>query len=195
MIRIECYKSELEYIKNNIKDSILNKLFDLSIIDWNESEAFALTNLVKEACEIKRDNPNMTCDNIGKIMKLSRHTIRRYLIKGSKIWDWINYDAKEEKIKTLSKNGKLLGKPVQILKNDIIVGEFESVSELSKQSESKLGVKLNYGSISLCCRNKQKIYQGFTFKYIDKDNITPIPISYLPLPTSETELAITTIAS
>jgi len=34
MIRIDCRKSEVDFIKNNIKDSILNKLFDLSKIDW-----------------------------------------------------------------------------------------------------------------------------------------------------------------
>jgi len=51
MIRIDCEKSEQKYIKNNIQDSILNNLFDLSQINWNKAEEFALSNLVKVVCD------------------------------------------------------------------------------------------------------------------------------------------------
>ena len=34
---------------------------------------------------------------IGAIMNLSNGTIISYLKKGSKLWDWINYDGKKEK--------------------------------------------------------------------------------------------------
>src|SRR5574344_202584 len=46
-----CRKSELEYIKNNIFESKLNEIFDLSKIKWDECEEFALSNRVKEACD------------------------------------------------------------------------------------------------------------------------------------------------
>lgn len=96
-IVIDCSKSELEFIKQNILDSRLGEVFDLSIIDWLKCEEFALSNLVKKICEIKRDNPYMTSKDIGNIFKVNNNTISSYLKKGSKIWDWISYDGEKER--------------------------------------------------------------------------------------------------
>ncbi len=50
------------------------------------------------------------------------------------------------------------------LKNNLIQ-EFESAREASRQ------LNIDCGSISKCCRNKQKQSSGFTFKYITNENI------------------------
>lgn len=90
VIRIDCEKSELEFIKQNILNSKLSEIFDLSIIDWLKCEEFALSNRVKEACDYKKDNPNITVSEISNIMKLDSSTIRRYLHKGHKL-GWCYY--------------------------------------------------------------------------------------------------------
>lgn len=94
-------------IKQNILNSDLNYLFDLSNIDWGCCDKFALSNRVKEACELKKNNPNYTTGDIGKIMGYHYGTIRRWLVKGCAL-NWCHYDGKEEQIKNgLRKQNKL----------------------------------------------------------------------------------------
>ena len=95
VIRIDCKKSELEFIKQNILSSSLLEFFDLSKIDWLKCEEFALSNLIKATCDYKKNNINLTCREIAKIMKLSANTIRTYLKKGN-IIGWCHYNAEEE---------------------------------------------------------------------------------------------------
>ncbi|HCL4447248.1 TPA: hypothetical protein N2D16_002853 [Clostridium botulinum] len=167
VIRINCYKSDLEYIKNNILNSKLAEVCDFDEIDWLKAEDFALNNLVKKACEIKRDNPDMTTTEIGEIIKLDKQTILKYLKKGSKIWDWIDYNPKEERKKNVKKVGKLNGKEVEIFKDGISLGIFESVAELERQSEKLFGVKLLNSNIIQVCLGKNLNYKNYKFKYIN----------------------------
>ena len=53
VIRIDCKKSEKDYIKNNIIDSCLNDLFDLSNIDWDLCNKMGHKNLIKEVNNAK----------------------------------------------------------------------------------------------------------------------------------------------
>ena len=165
VIRVDCKKSELEYIKNSILKSKLNIIFDLFNINWNKIEEFALSNLTKKACIYKKDNPNMTTRDIGNIMNLNMNTIARYLKKGNKL-GWCNYNPKEEQLKSNSKSGKKKGKPVEIFKSGVSLGEFKSVAELERQSEKLFGVKLINSGISLVCLGKQTNHKGFNFKYL-----------------------------
>ena len=88
-IVIDCRESTLNWIKDNILKSKLNNLFDLDNIDWIKCEKFAISNnLIKIACEYKKDNPNMTYTEIGKIMGYERHAIKRWIEKGKKL-NWI----------------------------------------------------------------------------------------------------------
>ena len=166
VIRIDCEKSELEYIKQNILQSNLSQLFDLSKIDWVKCEEFALSNRVKEACDYKKHNPNMTTIQIGEIMNLNRSTIGKYLNIGNKL-NWCSYDAKEDKRKQQQKVGKANGKQIEIFKDGISLGIFPSCCELERQSEKLFSVKLMISAISLVCNGKRKSHGGFTFKYIE----------------------------
>ena len=150
IIRIDCIESDLEYIKNNILDSDLVKIFDLSKVNWLEIESFALSNLVKQACEYKKNNQDMTTTEIGKIMGFDRHTIRNYLVKGSKL-GWCNYFSTKQ---------------VEIFKDGISLGIFTSVKSLSEQFEQLFNIKLSPKNISQVCTGEKKTHKGFTFKYI-----------------------------
>ena len=116
---------------------------------------------MQKACEIKKSNPNMTTTQIGKIIGRGYGTIRNYLKIGN-LLGWIRYDAKEEK----SKSRKLSSMSVEIFKNGISLGVFQSVSELSRQSLELFGVKLIRQGISAVCSGKRHKYKGFTFIYI-----------------------------
>lgn len=169
-IVIDCRKSELEWIRDNengILNSRLSELFDLSKIDWLKCGEFACKNLVKTVCEIKKDYPNLIPKEIGKIFGISKGTTTTYLKLGTKIWDWINYDPKEEIRKSNWRNAKNRRKPIKIFKNNVELGEYAGIVELVDKSERDFGVKFNDGCISNVCKGKRKQHKGFTFEYVE----------------------------
>lgn len=173
VIRIDCNYgnntiNKLEYIKSNIMSKLSQTLnLKETSIDWIKCNEFALSNLCKKACDYKRNNPDWNTVKIGKLMNLNRHTIRNYLKEGNKL-EWCEYNPKKELSKGKSKSKKINSKPVQIFKDNILLGTFESCSELERQSEYLFGTKLLTSCISRICNGKLKnpLYKGFTFKYI-----------------------------
>ncbi|MDC4245549.1 hypothetical protein [Clostridium perfringens] len=151
-IELDCRESNIDYIKNSILNSELNKLYDLSNINWNKCAEFANKNIVKEVCEYWNDRKDSeTTGNLANVFNLSTMTIRNYLKKGTKL-GWCDYDAN-------------FGKKVEIFKNNKSLGIFPSCAELERQSEELFGVKLLISSISAVCNKKLKSYKDFTFKY------------------------------
>lgn len=170
VIRIDCdYKeceNRFEYIKNNIiNNSRLNEIFDFNKINWVQCEESTCSNLVKKVCELKRNNPDISTVEIIKIMGYSKTTIIRYLKQGS-ILGWCNYDTKKEMKKSGIKSGTKTGKRVEIFKDNISLGIFDSTLKLESLSEILFKIKLDHRSISLVCNGKQKKHKGFTFKYV-----------------------------
>jgi hypothetical protein len=82
IIRIDCSKSELVFIKNNIMNSKLLSIFDLNNVDWLKCQKYASSSRVIEACNIYNNNKDLSTVEIGKIMKSSYVTICRYLKQG-----------------------------------------------------------------------------------------------------------------
>jgi len=156
VIRIISEKSELESIKNNILNSTLNNILNLTNIDWLKCEEFALSNLCKKACEYKKNNPNMTTTQIGELMSLNSATIGNYLKKGSTL-GWCDYNPIEERKSHCIK--------IEIFKDNISLGIFKSIREISCNSEKLFNVKLLNEFISISLR-EQKQYKGYTFGYI-----------------------------
>ena len=61
VIRIDCnyddVSNRFQFIKNNIINSELSNLFDLSIIDWQKANMFSTDTLIKDICaEINKNN-------------------------------------------------------------------------------------------------------------------------------------------
>lgn len=159
-IVIDCRYSDMDFIKNNILNSKLNELFDLSQVDWLKCEEFALKfNLVKEVCEYWNQKEYWeTTGTIADKFGLNRTSIINYLKRGAKL-EWCDYDPKEE----MRKSWK--SKSVEIFKDGVSLGVFESIAELSRQSQEKFKVSLTKTRISAVCLGKQKVYKGFTFIY------------------------------
>ena len=167
-IAIDCRKSELKYISENILKSKLNELFDLSSIDWIQADLYAIkSNKVKEVCDywnnIKKEYE--TANDLAIFFGMSKAAIIKYLKKGIKL-GWTNYDPKLEMKKGGRVGGKSLGKEVKMYKDDIFIGVFESCHDLDRKSEKLFGVKLDYRGISDAI-NKNKKYKGYRFLYSD----------------------------
>jgi len=152
-IDIDCRKSELEWIKNNILNSELNNIFNLSNINWLECHEYAIkNNLIKETCDLWNNEIKMT-SKISEILKLSDSTIRRYLKQGAEL-GWCDYDA----IEACKKNNIRRFKPViQLSLNGEYIQQFNSMINAEEQT----GII----SISSCCRGKIKSAGGFKWMY------------------------------
>jgi len=161
-IIIDCYKSELEYIKNNILTSQLNNLFDLSDIDWEEAHKNSCKSKVKEVCNLWDKGIN-NINNIIKIIHLSRSTIIEFLKRGNKI-GWCKYIPQEEKNKRHFDFEKITNiKPVvQLTMEKEYINTYKTTREA--------GRILNCHHISEVCNNKRKSTGGFVFMF-EKDYI------------------------
>lgn len=106
-IRINCFESDLEYIKNNILNSKLVDYFDFSNIDWLKAEEFALKNIIKEVCDYYNEHEGITTSGLSEVFPQIKgiSTIIRYLKKGTKL-GWCHYNPKEEQIRAASQNGR-----------------------------------------------------------------------------------------
>lgn len=161
VIRINCEESDINYIKQNIINSKLKELIDLSCIDWIQCEKFALSNLCKEICNYKTNNPEKSTLEISKAMKLCRATIIKYLKKGGKI-GWCDYDPKEEMIKS----GQAHGKKVEMFKDGVSLGIFPSCNNIETRAMELFGVKMGRSAICSACNGIHKKYKGYVFKYV-----------------------------
>lgn len=105
VIRIDCLKSDFEYIKNNVI-KCLNNIVNLSVIDWNLLELKCLSNFTKEICECY--NKTLSLKETAKLLNISNGTIINALNKGNK-FGWCNYTRlKEQKQVNIEKCIKII---------------------------------------------------------------------------------------
>ena len=181
-IVIDFRESTLEWGKEHILTSKLNELFDLTNINWNKCEEYALKNIVKEVCDYWKNNkPNnkyLTTGDVAKEFKInSTTTINKYLKQGTKL-EWCEYNPKEEKYLAHVKASKIASskKLLTVLmydKNMNFIGEYESTTWLSEHSVELFGFKLDRGCMVNVCNNKKPSYKGYIFHYKkDIENIS-----------------------
>lgn len=163
VIRIDCLKSELDYIKNNIINSKLKDIFDLESINWNKVEEYTMTNLQKQSCDLKRDNPHYTTYDIGSILGLNYQTVIKYLKKGSEL-GWCEYNPKEELVRSAKKR-KPHEKEIICINNNM---KFKSAKECERNSVEIFGEKLLAKGICKVLTGERKTYKGYIFEFLNK---------------------------
>lgn len=163
VIRIDCKKSSMNYIKENILKSELINLLNLDIINWEMCSEFAEKNIVKEVCMLYKNTKN-----INKIYEIynyvSQTTIRNYLHKGHEI-GWCNYDGRQNQLNAGKENGHKNAKKLIVFdNNNKYICTWNGVANFSKNSINVIGIKTCKESISNACKTG-KSYKGFYFKY------------------------------
>ena len=141
VIRIDCIKSELEYIKNNILNSKLSKIINLNQINWLECHKYALNSLVKESCRLWKEDIQNT-KIITNILDINRSTVTRYLKQGAKL-NWCDYNPKEQVINNTKNKSKLI---ICLNTKEI----FDSIANAGRK------YNLSKSYICQCCKGKQK---------------------------------------
>ena len=87
-IVIDARHSDSSFMIDSISNNqLVNSIFNLSSIDWEECEIFARKNIALEVCKYKKENPTMNPFEIGSVFKINHATVRRYLHSGS-IFGW-----------------------------------------------------------------------------------------------------------
>ena len=160
VIRIDCDYKSIKYrfknIKNNILNSELGTLFDLSKIDWLKVNMNSQKNIIKEICiYVESKQNNIICTKVCDLFSIDVTTLNKYLKIGNEI-GWCHY--------IFDGNRKRIG----IYKDNEIVGIFQSIHELDRKSEELFGVKLLYPNISSACRGKLDKYKNFTFNFLNE---------------------------
>lgn len=164
-IIINCSVSDKNFISGEILNSKLSLIWDLSSINWDKCEEFALSNIIKDVCDywLKKPHYENTSD-VAQIFSINRCTVGRYLKIGNER-GWCKYIAEEESLRSSRRKGKN-GKMVEVFKDNLSLGLFISCWELARKSEELFGVKLNNSMVSAVCRGEIKKYKDYTFKYI-----------------------------
>lgn len=140
LIRIECKNSDLDYIINNCKKSLLNNIFDFKMVDWDLVKHDTSKNIIKEVCLYKKHNNEADINKLCQVFHLSKATIIKYLKIGmeSKLLTPINM--------CYVKNGKIR-----------INYEAFKVKAFEYKTSKLIGV---YDNVKECCREINKLYPG-----------------------------------
>lgn len=145
--QVDCRKSELEYIKNNIIKS-LGHLFDLSKVDWELAYIKSQKSKCIEAWELWNSGIHSTT-KIGKILDLNCVTISTYLKKGKELGK-CNYTyeiaQKEKGRMNSSKNCSSSKKIICITTKQLFYC----------MNDASVYYNCNTSGISMCCKGKRK---------------------------------------
>lgn len=154
MIRINCSVPYPNFIKEQILQSQLAQIFDLSAVNWELCDAKSHKNLVKEACDIYMLK-SYTLTQIGRQLHISKDTLLRYLKTGARLG---RCDYNPDKHKTYNK-------PVVVLddENNIIHG-FGGLRECVRQMKKIYNIDLYRHHIVTACQT-HRLYKGFKFRF------------------------------
>lgn len=151
-IVIDSKQSEIKYLSENILASDLNKVFDLSIVDWKMCGFNANRSDIMDAALMFNDGFNIK--KISSELKISYGTVIAYLHKATEL-GICHYDGKQERFNRRAK---------QVI--CITTGEvFNSIKEAQD--------KYYISNISACCKHK--------VNYSGKDKITGDPLIWMYL--------------
>lgn len=156
VIRINCEKAKFnpDIIKNNILDSELNIIFDLSHIDWDKCDYDATSSMVKKVWDFANKHPDYLVPQISKEMGLGKTAVRKYLEKG-------------EKMGLCVYNKKFSKRKVNVYKDEVFLYQFNSCLECAKEMQKLYNMNFSSNAIGYVCRGKYTHSHGFVFKYAD----------------------------
>lgn len=171
--RIDCDKSDMEFISKNIIDSGIFSNDEIRKISFNECDKYAISNVAKYVCELYEKLKPISIYELQQILRKSDVVIRNYLLKGNR-YGWCSYDKEQHIQLGLEKTKEVMqreySKIVYMYKlNGEYIGEYMNAKELDRQSVKNFGVHLSYKNISRVCNKQAYQYKGYIFTFIKGD--------------------------
>lgn len=150
VIFINCSKSNITFIRKSMINSKLSCFLNLENVKWDLIDNEAKKSFLVIACKIKLKNPDFSTSDIGNILKIKRHAIRKFLIKGTELGlCYYNPD--------LERNLKRKKKVICLSNNKI----YDSLMAASKDTENCIG------AITNCCDHKtDNTKDGLKWSYV-----------------------------
>lgn len=160
-IVIDARYSSFDFIVANIQNSILNSLFDMTLVDWELCEQIALSNTVRYVADCYLENP-MSAYKLSQRVKLSHSATHKYLKRATEL-GWINYEPQ----KFINERNERMSYPVDVFdKDNIIIHTFANCRQAADTMQQLYNIKFDRSSI---VRHAQKLpdvpYKGFYFRY------------------------------
>jgi len=150
---VDCRNSNYNWLKESFI-GIFETYFDLSNIIWDDVFLFCTTSNIIKACEMW-NNGEYSARIIGKSLKLTSATIRRYLIKGTELC-LCKYEPNK------FKKGKRSNRCKEIYKYSID-GKF--IEKYKSLTDAGLDVGIHASNITMCARGHKSTAGGFVWKY------------------------------
>lgn len=161
IIRIDCLKSDCDYIKNNILHSRLNDIFDLSNVDWPLCDAKAQKNVIQEVCNLY-NNETHDLNEIKNKLHISLWAVQKYVKIGSDV-GWCSYTTDISRQEGREK----IMVPVDVVDNDNnVVHQFKGIKKCAEDMASLYSISFNTPNIIKACKT-HKPYKGFNFRYAE----------------------------
>lgn len=148
VIRIDCLISDSQYIMNSILESDLVKYFDISKVNFNECNEYALSSLKKQVIDLWKGGNDIQA--IINVTGLSRVTIVRYLTNGSK-HGLCDYNPKSQQHKSGKAN---IHKAYEANRVPVQCIETGTVFNSLREANNWLGVNPSSHGIADVCKGK-----------------------------------------
>lgn len=152
VIRIECLKSIPAYIKENILNSKLNKIFNLSDYDWDKCFKGCVGKSYYPIWEYANEHLDLPLSKIAKKFGKEFGQVRRIIEQGQQI-NICFYQIHES------------SKSISVYKDGIKLYDFSSISECVRELKRIYKIKITRDKIVGVCNNLYDEYKGFNFKF------------------------------
>lgn len=159
IIRVDCRKSTLNYIKNSILNCKISKLFSLDNIDWEKCTEIYLKEDLERVCKFYNNSEKQTAIYVSEQLGIYRHKVEKLLRIGTRLGlcDY-NRDKSMKQLKNRT------AKPIIVLHNDKEY-HFDSTKDCCRRFKDVFGVEIANTTLRKHCKNG-KPFKDFIFKYV-----------------------------
>lgn len=160
-IKLDCSKSDMDYIVTSIKNSELSTLFNLEKMDFIKCEEFSRKTILLQICEIYNNMDNKSTTKIGSILKIHPNTISKYLKIANNIGlcEYTNTSCKLNRNDTIKNRKRVI-----CLETN---KEFDSITSCCKFMTNTTNFNFRVGEVARICSGVRKSSHGYHFKFID----------------------------
>lgn len=166
---VDARKADFDYIMNNIENSNITKVVDLSKIDYQElkkcSTNTGIDSLKYNVCKYWKENSHelMSAQVVADFFNIHKTTAIRYLKHGTAL-GWCHYNPQHQILIPNKKRNQYKQKIISVFFNGEKVCECKGIKEFSLNSERLVGTRIPLSMIHKTCKNEYEDYKGFTFE-------------------------------
>lgn len=167
-VELDCRYSNMSYIRDSIQQSELMQIFSNNMVDYSMCAIQASSSLLPLVCADYEADHRISFKELGNKYGLSKKAIRRLLDSGTSA-GLCKYDGNERMTYEFRNDENKHRKAVSVFNADgVMLGTYQSVTELVNVSEKEFGIHFNRQNICSVCHGRRKHSHGYTFQFVDQ---------------------------